>query len=190
MKYACILAVVVAVAGIVMFAAKRMHKLDGPDMVYRDSDYRSEYANLLDFDSYDGHPYFAAAFLGYGGTNEERKTQVMDFFVSLGAAEYDKIEHFDFEGDEWYLVIPRYRDEVVITDLETGEEHIVYNGTAFTVRCNMSDLHSNIEISTSSGLDAHSFSPGLDGKGELSKNNDVWDVTLYLPKEMSSPDVQ
>ena len=37
---------------------------DGPGMVYKDSEYRTQYANVFDFDNYDGQPVFAVAFLG------------------------------------------------------------------------------------------------------------------------------
>ena len=43
-------------------ASKKPQVLDGPKMVYKDSDYRTIYANVLDFDKYDGQPYFAVAF--------------------------------------------------------------------------------------------------------------------------------
>ncbi|MBQ6846983.1 MAG: hypothetical protein IJO61_07620 [Oscillospiraceae bacterium] len=153
---------------------------DGPGMVYHDADYRTEYANVFDFDSYDGSPYFAVAFLGYGDRMEARNTYVAGIFSDLDDFAIENIGHIDFEGDEWYLVVPRYMEDVDITNLDTGEVHTVYNGEAFTVKCNLSDLHSNIEISTERNLSGHKFSPQMDGDGKFVPNPDVWDITDYV----------
>ena len=40
--------------------------LDGPGMVYVDSEHRTEYANTLPFDKIDDYPYWAVAYLGEG----------------------------------------------------------------------------------------------------------------------------
>ena len=153
--------------------------LDGPGMAYHDADYRTEYANVLDFDNYEGQPYFAAAFLGYGDRMEFRNDYVKGIFESLGGEAIDKIRHFDFEGDEWYLIVPRYRDDVEITNLDTNEMQTVYQGEAFTVKCNLSDLHPNIEITTEQNFGAYKFSPQMGGEGRLVTNADVHDITDY-----------
>ena len=153
--------------------------LDGPGMVYNDADYRSDYANVFDFDSCDGQPYFAVAFLGYGDRMDFRHTYVEGVFESLGDFAIEQVGHIDYEGDEWYLVVPRYKEDVNITNLETGEVHTIYNGEAFTIKCNLSDLHSNIEISTEQNLSGHKFSPQIGGDGRLVENVDVWDITDY-----------
>ena len=153
--------------------------LDGPGMEYKDSDYRSIYANVFDFDSYDGQPMFAVAFLGYGDMMDARHTYVENLFEELGDFAIEQIGHVDYEGDEWYLVVPRYKEDVNITNLDTGEVHTIYNGEAFTVKCNLSDLHSNIEISTELNLSGHKFSPQVGGDGKLVSNPDVWDITDY-----------
>ena len=54
-------------------ATEKPQPLDKTGMVYKDSDYRSIYANVFDFDNYDGQPMFAVAFLGYGDRMEEVK---------------------------------------------------------------------------------------------------------------------
>jgi len=151
--------------------------LDGPGMVYVDSDYRTEYANVFDFDSLDTQPMFAVAFLGYGDIMDARNTYVEKIFADLGDSAVEKVSHVDYEGDEWYLIVPRYNEDVQITNLDTGEVHTVYNGMAFTVKCNLSDLHSNIEISTERNLSGHKFSPQVGGDGKLVTNADVWDIT-------------
>ncbi len=152
---------------------------DGPGMEYKDSDYRNIYANVLDFDSYEGQPYFAATFLGYGDRMEARHTYVEGIFESLGDFAIEQVGHIEYNGDEWYLIVPRYKEDVNITNLDTGEVHTIHNGEAFTVKCNISDLHSNIEISTEDGYGAHKFSPQMSGEGRLLTNADVHDITDY-----------
>jgi len=157
--------------------------LDGDGMVYVDADHRTDYANVFDFDSYDGQPMFAVAFLGYGDRMDARHTYVEEIFADLGDFAIEQVGHVDYEGDEWYLVVPRYPDDVTITNLDTNESHTIYNGEAFTVKCNLSDLHPNLQISTEQGLSAHSFSPQIGGDGRLVPNPDVWDITDYTVTE-------
>ena len=176
MKIAAFIAVIVSLFGCTL---KKPQVLDGPGMVYKDSDYRTDYANVFDFDSYDGLPYFAVAFLGYGDRMDFRHTYVEGIFKDLGDFAIEQVGHIDYEGDEWYLIVPRYKEDVDITNLDTGEVHTIYNGEAFTVKCNLSDLHSNIEISTELNLSGHKFSPQIGGDGKLIKNPDVWDITDY-----------
>ena len=70
-------------------------------------------------------------------------------------------------------------EDVKIKNLDTGEVHTIYNGDAFTVKCNLSDLYSNIEISTEIAMGAHKFNPQIGGDGKLVSNPDVWDITDY-----------
>ena len=174
-----IMAIITMITLLFWCVPEKPQALDGPDMVYKDSDYRSIYANVFDFDNYDGQPYFAVAFLGYGDRMDFRHTYVEGIFESLGDFAIEQIGHIDYEGDEWYLIVPRYKEDVNITDLHTGEVHTVYNGEAFTVKCNLSDLHPNIEISTEQNLSGHIFSPQIGGDGRLVANPDVWDITDY-----------
>ena len=52
--------------------------LDGPGMVYVDSDYRTEYANCLPFENIQGSPYLAIAYLGKGEDGKANK----DVFIN------------------------------------------------------------------------------------------------------------
>ena len=52
-------------------------------------------------------------------------------------------------------------------------------GEAFTVKCNLSDLYSNIEICTENSFGAYKFSPQIGGDGRLVTNTDVCDITDY-----------
>jgi len=174
-----LVALITIIASLFGCSPKEPQILDGPGMEYKDSDYRSIYANVFDFDSYDGQPYFAVAFLGYGDRMDFRHTYVEGIFKDLGDVAIEQVGHIDYEGDEWYLIVPRYKEDVDITNLDTGEVHTIYNGEAFTVKCNLSDLHSNIEISTEQNLSGHKFSPQIGGDGKLVANPDVWDITDY-----------
>lgn len=176
MKLTAIIALITSLFGC---SSPKPQVLDKTGMVYKDSDYRSIYANVFDFDNYEGQPYFAVAFLGYGEDRRGfRDTYVAGIFESLGDFAIEQVAHFDFEGDEWYLIVPRYKDYVTLTNLETGEKHTIYQGEAFTVKCNLSDLHSNIEISTEDSR-GHKFSPQIGGDGRLVTSEDVWDITDY-----------
>ena len=176
MKLTAIIALIASLFGC---SSPKPQVLDKTGMVYNDSDYRSIYANVFDFDNYEGQPYFAVAFLGYGEDRRGfRDTYVAGIFESLGNTAIEQVAHFDFEGDEWYLIVPRYKDYVTLTNLETGEKHTIYQGEAFTVKCNLSDLHSNIEISTEDSR-GHKFSPQIGGDGRLVTSEDVWDITDY-----------
>lgn len=176
MKLTAIIALIASLFGC---SSPKPQVLDKTGMVYNDSDYRSIYANVFDFDNYDGQPVFAVAFLGYGEDRRGfRDTYVAGIFESLGNTAIEQVAHFDFEGDEWYLIVPRYKDYVTLTNLETGEKHTIYQGEAFTVKCNLSDLHSNIEISTEDSR-GHKFSPQIGGDGRLVTSEDVWDITDY-----------
>ena len=179
-----IMAVITMIASLFGCVPNKPQVLDKTGMVYKDSDYRSIYANVFDFDNYDGQPYFAVAFLGYGEDRRAfRDTYVAGVFEALDDFSIEQIGHIDYEGDEWYLIVPRYKEDVAITNLDTGEVHTVYDGKAFTVKCNLSDLHSNIEISTEQNLSGHKFSPQIGGNGKLVTNPDVWDITDYTVME-------
>jgi len=178
-KFVILLLFAISITAIAGCAFEKPQVPDKTGMVYKDSDYRSIYANVFDFDNYNGQPMFAVAFLGYGNRMEFRHTYVEGIFKDLGDVAIEQVGHIDFDGDEWYLIVPRYKEDVDITNLDTGEVHTIHNGEAFTVKCNLSDLHSNIEISTEQNLSGHKFSPQIGGDGKLVQNPDVWDVTDY-----------
>lgn len=152
-------------------------------VAYKDFEYRTEYANLLNFDALEGNPHFAIAFIGYNRINitEIRKEVIAKIFPTLDEKAIEKIKHFDFEGDEWYLIVPRYKEYVDVKSLDDGKIYTSYNGDPFTVKCNASDLYSNIEIVTDIH-GGHSFSPQIGGNGRIIKNEDIWDMTFYYDR--------
>lgn len=148
---------------------------NAPDTEYRDI----SYADVVDFASFEGQPYFAVAFLGYGDRMDFRNEYVEGVFESLGEDAVDGIQHIAYEGDEWYLIVPRYKNPVYIKNLSNDEEYTIYQGKAFTVNCNLSDLHPNIEIYTEDGYGAYKFSPQMGGDGKLITGTDDCDITDY-----------
>ena len=157
-----------------LFGCAKPMVLDGDGSVYHESDYRTEYANILDYAFYDKDTLFAVAFLGYGEDGRiHRNNLVKSTFEGFA----DKVEHFDFEGDEWYLVVPRYKDAVDIINLDTNQKHTIYKGEAFTIKCNISELYPNVRICTSDGKGE--YSPQMSGEGRLLTNSLVHDITDY-----------
>lgn len=157
-----------------------MQILDGPGMVYTDSDYRTEYANTLPFDEYEEYPFWAVAFLGRGETGEANRQYYIDrLFSDLSADSIAKIRHFDFEGDEWYLIIPRYTDENDIIPLcGDGEKKRAALGEAFTVKCSSESGNPNIKVVVYIH-GGHEFSPQTDSNGKLICGEYVRDITEY-----------
>ena len=57
--------------------------LDGPGMVYVDSEHRTEYANTLPFDEIDDYPYWAVAYLGEGDDGKKAAKEYVEKFSPL-----------------------------------------------------------------------------------------------------------
>lgn len=110
--------------------------LDGPGMMYIDREHRTEYANCLPFDNFSGNPYMAICYLGSGSDGEANKENVIGkIFGNLDSERLQKIQTYELDGADWYLVIPRYWDPV---DLKNGEEMLLQAtgyGDPFVVRC-------------------------------------------------------
>ena len=147
--------------------------LDGPGMVYIDSDYRTEYANCLPFDNVEGLPYMAVAYLGSGAAGvENRDAYIAKVFESLGKEKINQIKTYEYEGNDWFLVIPRYRS---LAELKKGDEVLscaAENGEAFVVRCNQDVVVNIFEVTDI----YYKLSVDEDGKLEDTDEN-VWDIT-------------
>jgi len=146
--------------------------LDGPGMEYVDSDYRSVYANCLPFDDGRGFPYFAIAYLGNGDEGKENRQEYINrIFGELDKVALEKIQHYDFDGDKWYLIIPRYEDDAIIR--YEGEEIIAtHTGEAFTVKCN-----DDVTVNTFNVTDID-YLIQSDAYGVLKNTNEnIWDIT-------------
>ena len=147
--------------------------LDGPGMVYVDSEYRNEYANCLPFGDWRGEPYLAIAYLGKGDAGKANKdVYINKIFEGLDEEKINRVKTYEYEGDDWYIVVPRYYSRI---DLKKGDESIratTYDGEAFVVRCN-----SDITVNVFEVTDMY-YTLCIDENGNL-KNTDenVWDIT-------------
>jgi hypothetical protein len=147
--------------------------LDGPCMEYVDSEYRTEYANCLPFEDIQGSPYLAIAYLGKGEDGKANKdVYINKIFESLDSEKISQIKTFEFEGDDWFLVIPKYRN---LVSLKKGDEELTqaaYTGEAFALRCGQDVIVNIFETKEINYLLSASGSGELGGTDE-----NVWDIT-------------
>ena len=149
--------------------------LDGPGMVYVDSEHRTEYANTLLFDELDGYPYWAVVYLGdrENGKNAA-KEYIEKLFSELSEEKRRAISHYDYGGEKWFLVIPRYGDENEL--IQNGDKknlQRVYDGTPYTINCG-DDVEIYIVI-----RGGHRITLDTDENGRLICTPDIWDITEY-----------
>ena len=156
-----------------------LEMLDGPGMVYVDRDHWSDYAKALPF-SEESDAQWAVVFLGYGEEGMARREQCIDrLFPSLTADARAAIRHFEFPGDAYYFVIPRYCDVYYImpTD-ETLYKQAVREGEPFSIRCNGSVQNPNVKVAFYA-RGGYEVSPQTDSTGRLVCEYFVWDLTEY-----------
>lgn len=159
--------------------------LDGPGMVYIDSEYRTDYANAVGYKDEDTH-MCVAGFLGHGDEGEKNATLIpKKLFASLTEEERIAIKTVLYDGDEWYLFVPRYRDDTVWIEYldkdgaQIKETQMISGGTPFVLRCNPSDTQSFIHISGRMRGWEFDFSPETDDEGNLvTENYEEKDVCL------------
>ena len=165
--------------------------LDGPGMEYVDSEYRNDYANCLPFDGLQGAPYFAVAYLGNGETGQTNKDICTStLFESLGEEKIKSIPCFEFDGEDWFLVVPRYKDEVtLIKDGKEIEQNIFE--TALIVKCNSDIAVEAFNVSNKKYTLAIDETGNLkDTEQNIRKPEDgtwddehfVWDITHLINK--------
>ena len=152
--------------------------LDGPGMVYVDSEYRNEYANCLPFGDWRGEPYLAIAYLGKGDAGKVNKdVYINKIFEGLDEEKISRVKTYEYEGDDWFLVIPKYYDTVIIK--KGDEEAYTEDGAAFIVRCN-SDVLVNVFNVTDMN-----FTLAVDEDGKIKgAEHDIWkpeDSTMWGP---------
>ena len=150
-----------------------LHILDGPDMVYVDSEYRNEYANCLPFEDVSGAPFLAIAYLGNGDEGKANKdTYINKIFASLSKEKISQIKTYEYEGNDWFLVIPKYRN---VVELKKSGEIICqasYIGEAFVVRCNQ-----DLVVYTFENIDIN-YALSVDKQEKLADTDEnVWDIT-------------
>ena len=170
MKFMALLAILASVSGCGKIDP---YILDGPGMVYVDSEYRTEYANCLPFGDISGPPYLAIAYLGNGDEGKANKDKYAEkIFESLDKEKISQIKTYEYEGNDWFLVIPKYRS---VADLKKGDETIsqpASMGEAFVVKCSQ-----DIAVNTFENVDI-SFLLSADESGKLKDTDEnIWDIT-------------
>ena len=154
---------------------ERPFMLDGPGMVYIDREHRTEYANTLPFDEIDDTSYWTVVYLGNGENGKNAaKEYIEKLFSELSREKRRAISHYDYGGEKWYLVIPRYGDENEL--IKSGDEknlQKVYDGTPYTINCG-----SNVEIHIYI-RGGHKITLDTDENGRLICTPDIWDITEY-----------
>ena len=84
------------------------------------------------------------------------------------------ISHFDYGGEKWYLVIPRYGDENEL--VQNGDkEHLKYldGRVPYIINCN-ADVEITLQI-----YGGHTIVLDTDENGRLICTPDIWDITEY-----------
>ena len=149
--------------------------LDGPGMVYVDSEHRTEYANTLPFDEIDDYPYWAVAYLGEGENGKNTaKEYIEKLFSKLSEGKRRAISHYDYGGEKWYLVIPRYGDEnELIQNGDKKNSQKADDGTPYIINCG-GDVEIYIVIRS-----GHKITLDTDENGRLICTPDIWDITEY-----------
>lgn len=174
LKITSILGVVAGLLGCNRFYEKPF-MLDGPGMVYVDSEYRTEYANTLPFDEIDDYPYWAVAYLGKGDEGEKAAKEYAEkLFSELSEEKRQAISHYDYGGEKWYLVIPRYGEENEL--IQNGDKknlQKVHDGTPYIINCG-GDVEIYIVI-----RGGHKITLDTDENGRLISTPDIWDITEY-----------
>lgn len=106
----------------------------------------TKYAKKLKFE--DNDQLLAIFYLG-GLENEYDFSIVNKYYSDKEIEEFEKIE---LEGEECYLIVPRYGQYITISSLTmtddsgTLEKIISKTSTPFLLKCNISDIFSNVEI--------------------------------------------
>ena len=137
------------------------------------SEYRNDYANCLPFEDVSGAPYLAIAYLGRGDEGKVNKdVYKTKIFESLGEDKISQIKSYEYEGNDWFLVVAKYKDLVTLKKENETVCQAAYGGEAFVVRCNQ-DLVVNVFDS----VDVN-YKLSVDETGILADTGeDVWDIT-------------
>lgn len=177
MKYYLILTAVLGILGcflLLKIPKREPLMLDGPGSVYVDSEYRTDYANALPFEDIQGPPYAAVVYLGQGDDALENKSLYTNrIFSKLDNDRKDLLKHFDVGGNDWFLIIPKYRTELELcaSNSSVSRKYTIYDGAAFTVCCDKS-----VDIYLSSYGGVH-MEVAVDANGELIQTDDsLWDI--------------
>ena len=93
-------------------------------------------------------------------------------FESLDDEIISQIKTFEFDGDDWFLVIPKYRNLVSLIKDDAELTQAACTGEAFALRCNQDVIVNIFETKEINYLLSASESGELQGADE-----NVWDIT-------------
>lgn len=134
----------------------------------------------------------AAAFLGYGTNYEslEKKADYEKKYSFIGAI--DKAHYVAYEGDEFYAIVPESKKwKLSIYALAYNEKteameqgkclYEAQDGEPIILKCNLSDIMSNVRISISTGLEAFAWEPSVSlmESVTLSVSPMLYDFSIY-----------
>lgn len=97
-------------------------------------------------------------------------------------------EDNELDGEELYLIIPRYEMDIniytAILDENTAklikDKLLKQTDKPFVIKCNVSDIMSNIIIEFNYKNNSYEYSPSLSLKdGKLNSNDRILDITKY-----------
>ena len=129
---------------------------------------------------------------GYWGSKSKHFKMAKEAVMKSGnyAEKISRVKTYEYEGDDWFLVIPKYYDTVIIK--KGDEEAYTEDGAAFIVRCN-SDVLVNVfnvtDMNFTLAVDEDGMLKGTEHnicKPEDSTiwgpDNFVWDITHLINK--------
>ncbi len=127
---------------------------------------------ISDSISFGERDFYAVAYLGYNDMSN------LEFYAQnyLG---YERLPiHYISEG-EYYLIIPKYQDmalKIYENDIDTPTPTLIFEtqeSLPFIVRCNISDIFSNVTVSFTYESETFEFSPFIsleDGSVQVGDN--------------------
>jgi hypothetical protein len=139
----------------------------------------------------------AIYYLGY--SKEEAKENANQLFntnnMNLSFDSTKDLEHADVDGDEWYLILPKYTDtQVVVSKVElnnSGElvptEDILATTKPILLQCNPSDIVPSSQVVVTYDTDSVTFNPSIS-----LKDGDITPIDRIYTKSMLSvwPDME
>lgn len=139
----------------------------------------------------------AIYYLGY--SKEEAKENATKLFntysMNLSFDSKEEIERADADGDDWYLILPKYLDtQVIVSKVElnnSGElvptEDILTTSKPILLQCNPSDIVPSSQVTVTNNTDSITFSPSIS-----LKDGDINSIERVYTKSMLSagPDME
>ncbi len=119
--------------------------------------------------------YWAVAYLGEGANGKNTaKEYIEKLFSKLSEEQRKAVKHYDYGGEKWYLVIPRYGEENEL--IQNGDKKNLQkadDGTPYIINCG-GDVEIYIVI-----RGGHKITLDTDENGRLICTPDIWDITEY-----------